>query len=347
MQNWLQNISVTDPIRRRRALLFQGVNLTLLAGTLIGLPISIFTTPADAALLVSLAAYGIIFVGLLITLWLVRQGRLDLAVWIASLLLTLAILGTLFPNGLANSGSAFLAVTLPLVLAGLLGGRANLYTILVLSIALVAGVAVSEIVRANDPAVTAFVINSSITFALLTTILAVLLDRFSSTLLDALAAAHHREEELREFQASLEITVAERTAELQETVDHLRSSQATIAELGAPVLPVLPKVLVAPLIGSLDSARVQVVEQNVLAAVERYRAAKAIFDITGVTIVDTQVAQALIRLASSVRLLGAEPVIVGIRPEVAQTIVGLGLNLDILQTFPNLQEAIMVIARPE
>jgi rsbT co-antagonist protein RsbR len=126
----------------------------------------------------------------------------------------------------------------------------------------------------------------------------------------------------------------------------LRSSQETIAELGAPVLPVLPKVLVAPLIGSLDSARIQLVEQNVLAAIERYRAAKAIFDITGVTVVDTQVAQALIRLASAVWLLGAEPILVGIRPEVAQTIVGLGLKLDMLQTFPNLQEAIMVIGNP-
>jgi anti-anti-sigma regulatory factor len=251
------------------------------------------------------------------------------------------------PSALANSGNALLALTLPLVLAGLLGQRANLYTVLVLSIGLVALAFSLEALRLNDAAVVVLAVNTVTTFALLLTILAVLLDRFRSTLLDALYAAQQREEELRVFQASLETTVTERTAELQETVDHLRSSQETIAELGAPVLPVLPKVLVAPLIGSLDSARIRVVEHNVLAAVERYRAAKAIFDITGVTVVDTQVAQALIRLAGSVRLLGAEPILVGIRPEVAQTIVGLGLNLNMLQTFPNLQEAIMVIANHE
>jgi hypothetical protein len=195
MQNWLQNIVVTDPVRRRQALLFQTVNLTLLVGTVVGLPISVLTASGDDRLAVSVIAYSVIFVGLLITLWLVRQGRLQPAVWITSLLLTLTILGTLFPNGLANSGNAFLAATLPLVLAGLLSGRTNIYTVLVLSIALVAGIAVTEIVRSHDLDVTGMAINTTVTFALLMTILAVLLDRFSTTLFDALSAAHQREEE--------------------------------------------------------------------------------------------------------------------------------------------------------
>lgn len=343
MGNWLQNIAIEDPIRRRQTLLFQGVNLTLIVGAVLGLLISLLTSPMVAGLIISLIAYPSILVGLLLTLWLARHGHLRAAVWITSLVLTLVIGGSLFPNGMGNAGSALMAMTLPVVLAGLLGGRASLYTVQGLGIVLVAAAALRDALRLASPDAVGNAINTSITFALLLTVLAVLLDRFRSTLLDALYAAQSREEELRAFQAALEATVSERTAELQATVDRLQSSRETIAELGAPVLPVLPNVLVAPLIGTLDSERVQVVDRNVLSAVERYRARQVIFDITGVTIVDTQVAQALIRLADAVRLLGAEAILVGIRPEVAQTMVGLGIGLDRLHTFPNLQEAITVI----
>jgi rsbT co-antagonist protein RsbR len=74
--------------------------------------------------------------------------------------------------------------------------------------------------------------------------------------------------------------------------------------------------------------------------VERERARKVIFDITGVPLVDTRVAQVLLQTAAAVRLLGAQPLLVGIRPEVAQTIISLGLDFEAITTYSNLQEAV-------
>jgi anti-anti-sigma factor len=134
--------------------------------------------------------------------------------------------------------------------------------------------------------------------------------------------------------------VAARTAELRASVDQLQASQTTIRELGSPVLPVLPGVLVAPLIGAIDTARAADLSAAVLAAVDRVRARSVILDITGVPVVDTHVARALLQVAQAVRLLGAEAVLVGVSAEVAQTLVTLGVDLGAIHVHANLQEAV-------
>jgi rsbT co-antagonist protein RsbR len=102
-------------------------------------------------------------------------------------------------------------------------------------------------------------------------------------------------------------------------------------------------VLVAPLIGVLDGDRAATLADNVLAMVERKGARQVIFDATGVPLVDTQVAQVLLQTAAAVRLLGGQPLLVGIRPEVAQTIITLGLDLAAIATYPNLPAAVAAI----
>jgi rsbT co-antagonist protein RsbR len=99
-------------------------------------------------------------------------------------------------------------------------------------------------------------------------------------------------------------------------------------------------VVVMPLIGTLDSRRTQQVIDALLSGIATSRAQVAILDITGVPIVDTQVANAIIRGAQSVKLLGAQVVLTGIRPEVAQTLVGLGADLSGLVTHSSLQSGI-------
>jgi rsbT co-antagonist protein RsbR len=86
-------------------------------------------------------------------------------------------------------------------------------------------------------------------------------------------------------------------------------------------------VLVLPLIGTIDSQRAALLTERLLDAIQRERGRTVLIDITGVPVVDTHVAAVLLEAAQAVRLLGAEPVLVGIRAEVAQTIVGLGLDL--------------------
>src|SRR3954465_15485210 len=98
-----------------------------------------------------------------------------------------------------------------------------------------------------------------------------------------------------------------------------------------------------PLIGVLDGARATELTNNVLAMVEREHANHVIFDITGVPLVDTHVAQVLLQTTTAVRLLGAQSFLVGIRPEVAQTMVALNLDMSALRSFSTLREAISTL----
>lgn len=124
---------------------------------------------------------------------------------------------------------------------------------------------------------------------------------------------------------------------LEETV---RAQQVALAELSTPLIPFSDHVMVMPLIGSVDSRRAQQVIETLLEGISTSGAQVAILDITGVPLVDTQVANALIRAAQAVKLLGAEVVLTGIRSEVAQTLVGLGTDLSGIITRGTLQSGI-------
>ncbi len=114
----------------------------------------------------------------------------------------------------------------------------------------------------------------------------------------------------------------------------------TIQEMATPVVPVHQGVLVMPLVGIIDSPRARGIIETLLAAIERQRARVVILDITGVPMVDTSVAQALLQAAQAARLLGAEAVLVGITPAVAETIVSLGVDLAELVTRADLQSGV-------
>lgn len=101
-------------------------------------------------------------------------------------------------------------------------------------------------------------------------------------------------------------------------------------ELSTPVIELWDGILALPLIGTLDSERTQTVMETLLERIVSSEAEIAIIDITGVPTVDTLVAQHLIKTVSAARLMGADCVISGIRPQIAQTIVHLGLELDVV-----------------
>jgi rsbT co-antagonist protein RsbR len=106
--------------------------------------------------------------------------------------------------------------------------------------------------------------------------------------------------------------------------------QQELMELSTPVVELWEGILALPLIGTLDSQRTQVVMENLLQRIVDSEAEIAIIDITGVPTVDTLVAQHLIKTVSAARLMGADCIISGIRPQIAQTIVHLGLELDVV-----------------
>lgn len=120
----------------------------------------------------------------------------------------------------------------------------------------------------------------------------------------------------------------------------ITAQKAALRELSTPLIPISDTVMIMPLIGTIDTARAQQVIETLLEGVSTSRARTAIIDITGVLLVDTQVANALIQAAQAVKLLGAQVVLTGIRPEVSQTLVGLGVDLRGIVTKSTLQSGI-------
>ncbi len=154
-------------------------------------------------------------------------------------------------------------------------------------------------------------------------------NRMASSLQDLIA----RQEA---WNRELEQRVQERTQELSETLQRLRTEAEAreqllelVRQMSSPVIPVMEGVIVMPIVGTLDSERARRVMDGLLAGIERERAR-----------VDTAVANALLQAARAARLLGAEPILVGISPEVAQTVVHLGVEMHDLRTAATLEEGL-------
>lgn len=110
-----------------------------------------------------------------------------------------------------------------------------------------------------------------------------------------------------------------------------------LQELSASLIPVFDKISVMPIIGTIDTERAKLIMENLLEGVVKQRAEVVLLDITGVPVVDTMVAHHIIQAADAVRLVGAKCMLVGIRPEIAQTIVTLGIDLNEFTTTSTLR----------
>jgi rsbT co-antagonist protein RsbR len=122
----------------------------------------------------------------------------------------------------------------------------------------------------------------------------------------------------------------------------IKRQQQELLELSTPVVKLWEGVLALPIIGTLDSARTQVVMESLLQTVVQTNSRFAIIDITGVPTVDTLVAQHLLKTITAARLMGAECIISGVRPQIAQTIVHLGIDLTQVTTKAKLADAFAV-----
>lgn len=129
----------------------------------------------------------------------------------------------------------------------------------------------------------------------------------------------------------------------QQSRDQIISrQQQELLELSTPVVKLWQNILALPLIGTLDSSRTQIVMESLLQKIVETGAAIAIIDITGVPTVDTLVAQHLLKTVAAARLMGADCIISGIRPQIAQTIVHLGVDLGDVTTKSTLADAFIV-----
>jgi anti-anti-sigma regulatory factor len=168
---------------------------------------------------------------------------------------------------------------------------------------------------------------------------------FARTFNTMVADLATQREALRHWSEELEQNVAERTRELQEALRRQEELTSTIRHMSTPVLPVLKGMLVVPLVGVLDDDRMRQMQSILLDAVVKYHANTAILDITGMPIIDESVARSLVETIQQVGLLGARCLIVGVSPDVAQSLVALGDHLGQIQTLSNLQTAVAAAIR--
>lgn len=358
LQRWAGMPSYQDTLDRRQAELLQLVELGLLVTALLGMPILFFVPMPTLGRLIIALLLGVMSLASLGALWMLRSGRAESSETLLACALVVVLCTMLYGNTLANSAVPMFCLALPISLGGLLAGRRGLSLALGLSIV---GVALAlTLERLGAPGVgfaaatgdaTAGVI---ISFALVAGLLAMLIDSMRSLVVDALNARRNRERELESLSHRLEAAVYERTADLEMALANLELRAADqqrlladnqrqhvlIRELSVPVLPLSASTVVMPLVGGLDADRIAMVQARALEAIERLAARRLLLDITGVPLVDTHVAQGLIQTLTAARLLGAEVVLVGVRPEVAQAVVGLGVDLQAMRSYADLQTAL-------
>lgn len=296
--------------------LFVEVIMAIAFATACGCGLTIFLLTRESSLWQATLPFGIAIV----------VGEIVIAIWLPELRLATA---------------PFLAVVV--LLAGLNGQRS--FTIG----AMVGCIVVVIVIVALGPESETSVIpihllrffQASSLAALLTAIW-VFLDQVMSAQMQALQLADQRTQEAESARQTAEIArveIEQRAAEQQRLLE-------LVAVLELPILQIDDQVLLAPLVGNLDSRRAEQLRSRILETVAAKRAHTVIIDITGITLIDTAVAKALIDTAAAIRLLGARTIISGIRPAVAQTLVHLNTGLNEIATAPNPEAALALARRP-
>jgi rsbT co-antagonist protein RsbR len=330
-------------VANARRQLIRLIALTIVASScaallLIAILIIITGNVAGLAPYAGVAALGL--AGSLTTLALLKRRVL----WQAIIPITIGMMVGLTLSVFLIPEQTFVALpffTVPIVLVSL--GRHRLSILLTLVSSVVAGAGLAwfapsvevEQVIIGD----ALPLVSGIGFVTLLVIIWLLSDRLLAISDAAVALADKRAaeaENARQRAEEAQSTIARQYAEQQRLLD-------LVSVLETPVIAIAEGVLLAPIVGHLDSRRAGQLTKRLLDAVYAQRARAVIIDIAGVPLVDTQVAQLLIRTAQSIRLLGSHVALTGISSETAMTLSSLGMRLEEMQTMRNPQEAIQMV----
>ncbi len=260
-----------------------------------------------------------------------RSGR----IWAASLLFSSMIwlfitIISIFLDGV--NGVPFVAYIVVVIICGLLLGGRGAAVSAGLSIVAGLGMYLADI---NGVLPASLALNDSLTkfgtISLLTVVAALLIHLSTSGLYNMLNIVQEKNLELEQE--------VEKNLQLQQEI--IETQRLAIQELSAPVIPVMDRVIVMPLIGSIDSMRARDITRNLLAGISKHGAEVLILDITGVPVVDSGVAQHFSKAIYAARLKGARTIVTGISDAVAETIVDLGIDWSEIETLCDLQTGLL------
>ena len=361
LRQWLHSATpLQDPIHQQQLPMFQVILIALASIQLTLIPVSFVF--GGWSLGISILALCAIMT--IITVIILRRGHFNIAV---SMTIAITLADTFLPiisTGYKSSFAGMFALAIPIIMSGLLGTRRTLWSTIAIVISFLSLLSIltfkmpETLMPANRETL---VISEPIVIGLLLVFIGICFDSFGQVLRQMVIVALERQLELEQVRAQQEQIIDQRTQELRSslhtveqreqdlarTLADLQDSKAMLSAVSAPTIPVMPGVLLVPIIGHLDSQRADSLTTNTLTAIEGQHSHAVIFDITGVEVVDTHVAQVLLRTASAATLLGAHVMMVGIRPEVAQTMVALGIDLGMFMTYSDLRSALTEILRQD
>lgn len=350
---YLIKVHTADEDVQRRGQTLNILALSMMVLSLGYIPIGLitgFTLLRIGHLLMAVLLFGIAF-------WLGRAGRVTLGAYLIIGVLIYLVVSSI--PGRFFSGNILFFTILPVLFAGVLLAPIHIWSVLIITIVATA-IRVSQLplsIRSGASWNTALYNAPLLLIAV--ALVSFLSARTTVQTLRRLAAARAEVEAanqtLAAINATLEACVEERTAALRRAVEEqqaiafqLQSSleiqqelNRLIAGLSIPVIPISPGTLVAPIVGNLDTERATLLLATLLEKVETTKAHTVVLDITGMAVVDAQIAAVLLRAIAALRLMGARMLLVGVRPEIAQAMVHLGVDLRDLRTASTLQDGLV------
>lgn len=351
---WLMHIDSRDDDVRQRGKMLALLALFLIGFAILTIPLALRSTQPAISMITEVGAIFFYCV----VLFLARRGMVGVG---AFLFLGVMLLGIVLPMmRVQQAGATGFYLVLPVVVAGLTLRPVQIWLVLLACVVGLGAVVAINPVFQTQASMTSLVGAGAL--LLIVTLLSYIGARTMAKALTDARMAHGNAEQaaqhLIQANSELEERVGERTRDLQRAVEegnrreahltaaltHNEQQASIIRDMSVPVIPISDMILIMPLIGALDSTRLALVREQALQAIQMRNSRVLILDITGVPIIDSQVAQGIINVTQATRLLGAEVVLVGVRPEVAQTIVGLGITFQGLRTSSDLQSIFKHVA---
>jgi rsbT co-antagonist protein RsbR len=327
MEEMLMRVIPHLPTQRARTLFMTAMILAF--GALLDLPIAL-SARANSLLipmLVVVLAVTALVMGLAYRGW-IRAGGIML-----STMIFVAVALSSTPDSILH-GPAGTTFVFPILIAGLVLGANAVLIFGALGIAAIAA----------TPAISGLAWDSTTSLILAIVLLSTILLWVTINLLERNLRDAERQ---RQSAEAAEARSTASAASLQQTLSNLEQRTfeitrlyETVNNLEIPVIPLMDGVIVAPLVGHLDSQRMERLADRVLETIHMQRVKLILIDITGVPVFDTAVAQRLASLTKAVQLIGANVILTGIRVETALTITSLGITFDSIQTFGRLQQGI-------